>query len=338
MTKTTCAGSMSFSFLGHNLHEGTNEFGTCCRICLQTKKIGENYMQRIVLKNIEEFKALFEDFVDGKRRGVIRLAVPAANINEWYGKNISPLTEATGLTEDEIEQVMYYDKYLINGKLYSKDEYADFKEKHPEWVPSAPLMGAAALEALIRESGSKRIMEKQEHLRKHEKELMAKLDSICAAADKKCFEQEENEEESKEIIGLRKRQMDTAHELKDVRDSMDACKQYCAGAMARLFISEINIFPAQLRTIIYSQAKRAPYMVMHDIYALYIKILMRNARVVKLTELKAPEVILCNEKRMLQEAVDNLIRNGLRGKTSRKGNGEPLASVSDVVLMNTNLV
>lgn len=298
-------------------------------------------MQKMILNSIDEVDENFEDFIEGKKKGVIQLAVPAANISAWYGKNVSLLTEATGLTTEEIEQVMYYTKYLIDGKLYSEAEYYSYKEEHPTWVPGQPLMGAPALQALVEKVGDENIAKRFDAASRREKELMAELEEINEEAEKKGLEYvdiaESAEDDEDEIASLRERHFAASSELKDVRDSLDAYAQYKTKGMSNLFIYEINLFPLQMRAILKEQINNSPYMVMHDVCTLYAKIVSRNERVLRLTELKAPEIILRNEKRMLQEGIDDLIRNGMRGKPSTKSNGEPYVSIADILLMNTTM-
>ena len=68
-----------------------------------------------------------------------------------------------------------------------------------------------------------------------------------------------------------------------------------------------------------------------DLNDLYRRVINRNNRLRKLLELKAPDVIIRNEKRMLQEAVDALFDNGRRGKILRGTNNRPLKSLSDAL-------
>ena len=68
-----------------------------------------------------------------------------------------------------------------------------------------------------------------------------------------------------------------------------------------------------------------------DLNELYRRIITRNNRLIRLLEIDAPQLIIRNEKRMLQEAVDSLIYNGKRGKTAMGANNRPLKSLSDII-------
>ena len=299
-------------------------------------------MEKVVLKNHSEADSLFEEFLEGHKKGIIRLPVPVAVITEWYGKKTSPLTEATGLTKEEIEQVIYLGRYLVDGKLYSEAEYAAFRESHPDWIPDVPVTGASALQALVLASGYTRIREKYDAAQSREKELMAVIEQLLEEADKKGIEYgalkfaPDEGGEPEEVTDMRERYRAAASELQDVRDSLDACRQYRTGAMDRIFISEVRLFPLELRAALRRQMRRTPYAVMDDICTLCSSVLAKSIRVEKLTELNAPEIILRNERRMLQESVDTLIRNGMRGTPRAKDNGEPYACLADIILADTD--
>jgi DNA-directed RNA polymerase subunit beta' len=68
-----------------------------------------------------------------------------------------------------------------------------------------------------------------------------------------------------------------------------------------------------------------------DLNDLYRRVINRNNRLKRLLELKAPEIIVRNEKRMLQEAVDSLLDNGRRGKAMTGANKRPLKSLADMI-------
>ena len=68
-----------------------------------------------------------------------------------------------------------------------------------------------------------------------------------------------------------------------------------------------------------------------DLNELYRRIITRNNRLLRLLEIDAPQLIIRNEKRMLQEAIDTLIDNGKRGKIALSANNRPLKSLSDII-------
>ena len=97
---------------------------------------------------------------------------------------------------------------------------------------------------------------------------------------------------------------------------------------AWLIISILPVIPPALRPMIQLEGGR---FATSDLNELYRRIITRNNRLLRLLEIDAPQLIIRNEKRMLQEAVDTLIDNGKRGKLALSGNNRPLKSLSDII-------
>ena len=95
-----------------------------------------------------------------------------------------------------------------------------------------------------------------------------------------------------------------------------------------MIISILPVIPPGLRPMIQLEGGR---FATSDLNELYRRIITRNNRLLKLLEIDAPQLIIRNEKRMLQEAVDTLIDNGKRGKLALSGNNRPLKSLSDII-------
>ena len=95
-----------------------------------------------------------------------------------------------------------------------------------------------------------------------------------------------------------------------------------------LLISHLPVIPPGLRPMIQLEGGR---FATSDLNELYRRIITRNSRLIRLLEIDAPQLIIRNEKRMLQEAVDSLIYNGKRGKTAMGANNRPLKSLSDII-------
>jgi len=95
-----------------------------------------------------------------------------------------------------------------------------------------------------------------------------------------------------------------------------------------MILTVIPVIPPDLRPLVHLDGGR---FATSDLNDLYRRVINRNNRLKKLTELKAPDVILRNEKRMLQEAVDALFDNSKRGKPTRGHNNRPLKSLSDML-------
>jgi hypothetical protein len=88
--------------------------------------------------------------LEGSKKGVIELAVPVANIGTWYGMTYSPLTVASGLTTSELERVLYFGRHLVDGKLYTEQEFMEGPAKQ---AAGTVTMGAAALKDYIDKTG-----------------------------------------------------------------------------------------------------------------------------------------------------------------------------------------
>ena len=97
---------------------------------------------------------------------------------------------------------------------------------------------------------------------------------------------------------------------------------------AWMIISILPIIPPALRPMIQLEGGR---FATSDLNELYRRIIIRNNRLLRLLEIGAPQLIIRNEKRMLQEAVDTLIDNGKRGKIALSASNQPLKSLSDII-------
>jgi len=95
-----------------------------------------------------------------------------------------------------------------------------------------------------------------------------------------------------------------------------------------MILEVIPVIPPELRPLVPLDGGR---FATSDLNDLYRRVINRNNRLKKLMELKAPDVIIRNEKRMLQEAVDSLLDNGRRGRVLRGANNRPLKSLSDAL-------
>ena len=97
---------------------------------------------------------------------------------------------------------------------------------------------------------------------------------------------------------------------------------------AWMILSILPVIPPALRPMIQLEGGR---FATSDLNELYRRIITRNNRLLRLLEIDAPQLIIRNEKRLLQEAVDTLIDNGKRGKIALSANNRPLKSLSDII-------
>lgn len=95
-----------------------------------------------------------------------------------------------------------------------------------------------------------------------------------------------------------------------------------------MILTILPVIPPALRPMIQLEGGR---FATSDLNELYIRIINRNNRLFRLLKINAPQIVIRNEKRLLQEAVDTLIDNGRRGKTALSANNRPLKSLSDII-------
>ena len=242
-----------------------------------------------------------------ERMGHIELAVPVAHI--WFFKTLpSPMGNLLDITLRDLEKIIYYSNYVViepgqqevrPNQLLDEDEYLDLREKARE-------SGDAEFKADI---GAPAV-----------RELLRRLD-IDKISD------ELRSSVAVETSQHRKKQMLKRLKIIDAfRGSGDA-----GGTRNKaewMIMDVIPVIPPDLRPLVPLDGGR---FATSDLNDLYRRVINRNNRLQKLIMHRAPEVILRNEKRMLQEAVDALFDNGRRSKAIRGRGKRPLKSLSDML-------
>ncbi|WP_396222198.1 DNA-directed RNA polymerase subunit beta' [Gemmatimonas sp.] len=242
-----------------------------------------------------------------ERMGHIELAVPVAHI--WFFKTLpSPMGNLLDVTLRDLEKVIYYSNYIViepgnqevrERQLLDEDEYLTLRQK-------AKAEGDTAFQCDI---GAPAV-----------RELLKRLDVDKTA-----------EELRGSVVGEtsqhRKKQM-----LKRLK-IVDAFRTSGEGGEIRnrpewMILDVIPVIPPDLRPLVPLDGGR---FATSDLNDLYRRVINRNNRLQKLISHRAPEVILRNEKRMLQEAVDALFDNGRRSKAIRGRGKRPLKSLSDML-------
>jgi DNA-directed RNA polymerase subunit beta' len=242
-----------------------------------------------------------------ERMGHIELAVPVAHI--WFFKTLpSPMGNLLDLTLRDIEKVIYYTNYVVidpgeqevrEKELIDEDAYLTLREK-------AKAEGDAAFHADI---GAPAV-----------KELLSRL-NVDELAD------ELRQGVATETSQHRKKQMLKRLKIVDAfRGSGDSGED--RNDPAWMILNVVPVIPPDLRPLVPLDGGR---FATSDLNDLYRRVINRNNRLQKLIQHRAPEVILRNEKRMLQEAVDALFDNGRRSKAIRGRGKRPLKSLSDML-------
>jgi DNA-directed RNA polymerase subunit beta' len=242
-----------------------------------------------------------------ERMGHIELAVPVAHI--WFFKTLpSPMGNLLDVTLRDLEKVIYYSNYIVidpgqqevrERQLLDEDEYLQLRQKAKADGDAAFLadIGAPAVRELLRRLDVDKVAE-----------------ALRAAV-------------VGETSQHRKKQM-----LKRLK-IVDAFRNSGEGGELRnrpewMILDVIPVIPPDLRPLVPLDGGR---FATSDLNDLYRRVINRNNRLTKLIAHRAPEVILRNEKRMLQEAVDALFDNGRRSKAIRGRGKRPLKSLSDML-------
>ncbi len=233
-----------------------------------------------------------------ERMGHIELAVPVSHI--WFFKcNPSRIGAILDLSSSVLERVLYYEDYLVTdpGETPLK-EYQLLSE--PEYNEAVAKYGVEAFEAGM---GAEVI---RTCLRRIDlDEMMAKLEE--------------------EIENTRSKQ-----NRKKITKRMKIVEGFRAsGAKPEWMILEaLPVIPPELRPLVPLEGGR---FATSDLNDLYRRVINRNNRLRNLLSLKTPDVIIRNEKRMLQEAVDAVFDNGRHGRAVAGAGGRPLKSLSDML-------
>ncbi len=254
-----------------------------------------------------------EKKVRRERTGHIALVVPVAHI--WYFRSLpNKIGYLLGLPTKKLDAVIYYERYIIiqagaaedaekntlNYELLSEEEYWDVVDSLPEENQQLPdddpqkfiaMMGAEAIEYML-----KRI--DLDHL----------ANQLRAQAGEEGSQQRKQE-------ALKRLQV-----VEAFRSSRGKNKPEW------MIMHNIPVTPPDLRPLVPLDGGR---FATSDLNDLYRRVIIRNNRLKRLIEIKAPEVILRNEKRMLQEAVDSLFDNSRKASAVKSDSNRPLKSLSD---------
>ena len=234
-----------------------------------------------------------------QRMGHIKLAAPVSHI--WFLKGIpSYLGLLLDMTLKDLEQVIYFNNYVVLDpgesqfkklQLLCEEEYEDYMAENEDSTLKVGI-GAEAIKELLSEINTKELAE----------EIRTELAGSVNSVQKK----------SKLIKRLR---------LLDSLISSETDPTW-------MIMDVLPVTPPDLRPMVQLDGGR---FATSDLNDLYRRVINRNNRLQRLLEMGAPEIIVRNEKRMLQEAVDALIDNGRRGRTVVGPNNRALKSLSNII-------
>ncbi|WP_293230586.1 DNA-directed RNA polymerase subunit beta' [Paludibacterium sp.] len=232
-----------------------------------------------------------------ERMGHIELASPTAHI--WFLKSLpSRLGMVLDMTLRDIERVLYFEAFVVTDPGMTPLTRAqllteeDFLDKEDQYGEEfKAMMGAEAV-----------------------RELLRSLDL------------------DREIETLRRELESTGSDtkIKKIAKRLKVLEAFLRSGMKPewMILEVLPVLPPELRPLVPLDGGR---FATSDLNDLYRRVINRNNRLKRLLELRAPDIIVRNEKRMLQESVDSLLDNGRRGKAMTGANKRPLKSLADMI-------
>ncbi|MDH3426997.1 MAG: DNA-directed RNA polymerase subunit beta', partial [Gemmatimonadota bacterium] len=242
-----------------------------------------------------------------ERMGHIELAVPVAHI--WFFKTLpSQMGYLLGMKLRDLESVIYYAAYVVTHPGKQEVEYTQVLTEDEYWE----------LTEKAREAGDDKF--RAEIGAEAARTMLSQLNVDKLAEQLRVEVANETSKQRK------KRKLKRLKVLDAIRNS-DA-ESALRNNPEHMIMDVIPVIPPNLRPLVPLDGGR---FATSDLNDLYRRVINRNNRLKKLLEMRAPEVILRNEKRMLQESVDALFDNGRRGKAIRGRGKRPLKSLSDML-------
>ena len=232
-----------------------------------------------------------------ERMGHIQLAVPVAHI--WFFKSLpTRMGYLLDMTLRDLEKVLYYAKYVV---------LEPGKSSHKK----------------------KDLISEDEYMELEDQEVEGFRAGIGAEAVKDLLSEIDIEDLSSELRSLVKVET-SPHRKKSLLKRLKVVEAFrLSGNRPEWMVMDVvPVIPPNLRPLVPLEGGR---FATSDLNDLYRRVINRNNRLKKLIEMRAPEVILRNEKRMLQEAVDALFDNGRRTRVVRGRGKRPLKSLSDML-------
>lgn len=256
-----------------------------------------------------------EKKVRRERIGHIKLVVPIVHI--WYFKSLpNKIGYLLGMSSKKLESIIYYERFVViqpgtradkgqnYGDLLSEEEYLDILDALPKENQMLPdedpekfiaKMGAEAVSAMLERLDLDQLSYDLRHAAANETSQQRKADALKRLS---------------------------------VVESFRDANQRIVNRPEWMVMQYIPVIPPELRPLVPLDGGR---FASSDLNDLYRRVIIRNNRLKRLLEIKAPEVILRNEKRMLQEAIDSLFDNSRKSNAVKAEGGRALKSLSDVL-------
>ena len=257
-----------------------------------------------------------EKKVRRERMGHISLVVPVAHI--WYFRSLpNKIGYLLGLPTKKLDQIIYYERYVVvqpgnavnaEGEPLQKmdfiteEEYLDILEKLP------------------RENQYLEDNDPNKFIAKMGAEALFDL-LACEDLDERSYQlrHQANNETSQQRKNEALKRLQVIESFRDANSRIENRPEW-------MIVKVVPVIPPDLRPLVPLDGGR---FATSDLNDLYRRVIIRNNRLKRLIEIKAPEVILRNEKRMLQESVDSLFDNSRKSSAVKTDKNRPLKSLSD---------
>ncbi len=255
-----------------------------------------------------------EKKVRRERMGHIKLVVPVVHI--WFFKSLpNKIGYLLGVSSKKLESIIYYERYAVIQPgvkeediavkdLFTEEEYFEILDSLPEGNQQ---LDDSDPQKFIAKMGAEAVKELLERLN---------LDELSYQLRHQAANETSQQRKSEALKRLRV--------VESFRDGQSRIENKPEWAV----IQYLPIIPPELRPLVPLDGGR---FASSDLNDLYRRVIIRNNRLKRLLEIKAPEVILRNEKRMLQEAVDSLFDNSRKSNAVKAEGGRSLKSLSDIL-------
>ena len=254
-----------------------------------------------------------EKKVRRERMGHIQLVVPVAHI--WFFRSLpNKIGSLLGLPTKKLESIIYYEKYVVinpgikqaDGLNYldflSEEEYFDIMEKLPQ---ENQYLDDSHPDKFVARMGAEALHD-----------LLARIDLDKESYDLRV---KANTETSQQRKAEALKRLQVFESFRDGQKRLENRPEW-------MIVKVVQVIPPELRPLVPLDGGR---FATSDLNDLYRRVIIRNNRLKRLIEIKAPDVILRNEKRMLQESVDSLFDNSRKASAVKTESNRALKSLSD---------
>ena len=254
-----------------------------------------------------------EKKVRRERTGHIQLVVPVAHI--WFFRSLpNKIGALLGLQTKKLDTIIYYERYVVinpgikadDGIAYldflTEEEYFDIMETIP---PENQYLDESDPNKFIARMGAEALHD-----------LLARIDLDELSYD---LRHKANTETSQQRKADALKRLQVVEAFRDARNRIENRPEW-------MIVKVVPVIPPELRPLVPLDGGR---FATSDLNDLYRRVIIRNNRLKRLIEIKAPDVIMRNEKRMLQEAVDSLFDNSRKANAVKTESNRALKSLSD---------